>query len=291
MRRHRWFAGVVLTSGCVASDVPSDTDGVGAPRARRTVVLGVDGLRPDALREAVTPSFDVWAPAATVVWDARTQTTTETSSGPGWSAILTGVEPVRTGVLDNDAVQGNDHRRPSMLLRAHEAGLRVGLAAHWIGIPVLVEAEAVDERFVGEDAAVGETAAGWILDDRADVVFLHLDDVDHAGHATGFGTDFPGYVAAVEGADTHLAPVFDAIAARDDVDWLVILTTDHGGDGANGHGARNPACETIPLAMSAPGVAMAPGSRPDHLDVAPTVAAWHALEPVETDGESWIPRK
>jgi arylsulfatase A-like enzyme len=53
--------------------------------------------------------------------------------------------------------------------------------------------------------------------------------------------------------------------------WLVVLTTDHGGEGTN-HGEQNAACQTIPLVIW--GSAVSPGDlpdRPSHLDVFPTV--------------------
>ncbi len=71
--------------------------------------------------------------------------------------------------------------------------------------------------------------------------------MDHAGHANGFSPDVAPYTSAIEGVDSYLEIVFDGIRSRQtysDEDWLIIITTDHGGTGFS-HGGNSSEEEII----------------------------------------------
>src|SRR4051812_22462888 len=84
---------------------------------RRVLLIGVDGCRADALHKLVdggrAPNFRALIESGTVTWNAYAggelgkATQQETSSGPGWSTIFTGVWRDRHGVANN---KFRDHR-------------------------------------------------------------------------------------------------------------------------------------------------------------------------------------
>ncbi len=65
---------------------------------RRAMVIGIDGLKPDAVAVADTPWLDLLGTQGAYTDAATTQLTTATVSGPGWASILTGVEPTANGI-------------------------------------------------------------------------------------------------------------------------------------------------------------------------------------------------
>jgi len=72
-------------------------------------------------------------------------------------------------------------------------------------------------------------------------MFLHFDDVDHAGHAEGFSPNVSQYITAIEGVDAYISPIMQSISQRPNYaneDWLVLITTDHGGLGTS-HGGNS----------------------------------------------------
>ena len=72
----------------------------------------------------------------------------------------------------------------------------------------------------------------------ADFTFAVFDYTDHAGHATGFTVENPDYVSAFREEDATAAKVIETIRARKTYsteDWLILISTDHGGNGC-GHG-------------------------------------------------------
>jgi predicted AlkP superfamily pyrophosphatase or phosphodiesterase len=115
-----------------------------------------------------------------------------------------------------------------------------------------------------------------------DVTFVHLDDVDHAGHDSGFSPTNPEYLEAIEGVDALVASMVDAVLARPTIGeerWLVALTTDHGGS-MSGHGALDAENRTVFVILTDLGgdPASLPATGVSQMDVGPSVLAHLGIE-------------
>ncbi len=251
-------------------------------RARKVLVLGVDGVRADAVQLAGTPHLDSLLPQAAYSFDARTHLGATTSSGPGWTSFFTGVNADKHDVWSNGEYAERNEDYPSYLARAVDGlGLRTTLAYQWLDIGTgIVDSDAVHDAWWSGDEDITTWTADAISAGEHDLYTVVLDDTDHAGHDHGFSPDSPEYLAAIEVADGQLGELLAAIEPRRaDEDWLVVVSTDHGGDGDDGHGAQNDACQTIFGVIS--GESVAPGELPpgetSHLDIHPTVLAFLGL--------------
>ncbi|MBO4473145.1 MAG: alkaline phosphatase family protein [Clostridia bacterium] len=70
--------------------------------------------------------------------------------------------------------------------------------------------------------------------DKYQIAYMHLDQVDHAGHSFGYGK--PGYVNAVSRVDMLIGRLYDAYEAAGMLeDTLFVLCTDHGHRLPGGH--------------------------------------------------------
>ena len=70
------------------------------------------------------------------------------------------------------------------------------------------------------------------IDNDTDLIFCILEGADHAGHTTGFGAYNPEYIKAIQDGDKYALAAIQHIEQRktyDEEDWLIIVTTDHGG--------------------------------------------------------------
>jgi predicted AlkP superfamily pyrophosphatase or phosphodiesterase len=276
---------LLVTVSCGTPDPgPAPTADPQGPR--RVLVVGIDGLRPDALMAADAPTLQTWREQGRSTLAAQTQLTADTVSGPGWASILTGVETERHGVWDNEVANLARHDVPTFLQTATDAGLATAISVQWSGAAILVEETATATRAFGDADAVADALRAQIADPTLDLIFAHFDDVDGAGHGHGFSAAVPAYVEAIEAVDAQLATVAPLLAGDDDADWLLVVATDHGGEGT-GHGPRDAANRTIPLivvyADAEPGE-LPPGA--SHLDVAPTVLDWFGLDVSGLDGVS-----
>ncbi len=256
--------------------------GGGTPRA---LVVGVDGVDGDVLPFANTPVLDLLKEGGTWTEQASTQLTGATSSGPGWSSVFTGVEVDKHGVTSNGGYENRDPAYPTFLLRLdEELGLDVAAAAQWAAIFLILEDDFLAASTGGDEPTVRDWTADQILNADHDLLFVHYDDVDHAGHAVGYDETEPEYVASIEQADADIGVLLDAILDRPtvaDEEWLIVVTTDHGGTTGGSHGAMTSDCQIIPTFTAGPTVPrqqLDPGQG-SHLDVHATVIDHFGLDP------------
>ena len=269
----------------VLASFPMRVRALGSAKAtvRRALVVGVDGVRGDAWVAANTLNTDLLTQHAAWTAQASTQLDADTNSGPGWTSILTGVDAQKHNVWANGGYEDRDTTWPSFLKRASDAGLSTAAAIHWVPIlSGILEDDCCGESFLGEDQEIADEVSRWLQFDNHDLHFVHLDDVDGAGHGSGFSSDNPSYLAAIELADQQIGEMLDALLLREsiaDEHWMVVFTTDHGGTG-NGHGCLTSECREIPLVIASP--SLTPGSPPlsaSHKDVHPTVLDFLGVTP------------
>jgi arylsulfatase A-like enzyme len=101
--------------------------------------------------------------------------------------------------------------------------------------------------------------------------FVHLDNVDHAGHSEGWAT--PAYYRAVEDADRYVGAILDMLRAESALDsTFVLVSSDHGGKG-RGHGRNSLEEIQIPWILSGPDIAPGKLAEPVYtFDTAATIA-------------------
>lgn len=280
---------------------PPTTVEMPLPKSPMVLLIGMDGCRPDALAAADTPNLDgliskgAYSDQATAVLP--------TSSGPNWSSMLTGVTPAKHGVVDNSFAGSNFAEFPHFFTLAKEVRPQLFTASfvNWTPIHTQIVSGADISLANLSDAQVAAQAAGLLQStSKPDAIFLHFDDIDGAGHSFGYSPSVPQYLAAIETTDAHIGTVLDALAQRLEgsrgrtEDWLVLVSTDHGGLGTS-HGGTSLAERTTFLIASGgalpansliqpgPDVFDIPVSALAHLDIEP-LAAW------DLDGVSVLER-
>ena len=104
-------------------------------------------------------------------------------------------------------------------------------------------------------------------------MFIHFDDVDHAGHKHGFHPKVVEYMKAIEETDGHVGRILKAVRGRKTYAqevWLILVSTDHGGSD-KGHGQNIPEHRTIFVIVSGPSAAQGViEPAPNVVDVAAT---------------------
>ncbi|AEV33295.1 putative AP superfamily protein [Owenweeksia hongkongensis DSM 17368] len=298
-------------------------------KERKVLFIGIDGVRSDALNAANTPNMDSLMNAGISTFDSWHLGIT--SSGPSWSSMLTGVWEPKHGVTNNSYGGADYGNYPYFPTRAKEVDPNLKAvqiitwnpmddASNGTGGYVFNSSwdQAIDAGTYGQ-GLVTSAAKIQLQDPDLDILFIHYDECDAAGHGTGFDLNSPTYMNAIQTVDTEIGEVMKALMKRPtfaDEDWLVLCTTDHGGNGY-GHGGNSnterhiwwfAAAESLPkmtVTGADPGSYQMPTNpvnptlletTPVLTDIAVTAIDW--ILPFDApknhtnwglDGKSWIP--
>ena len=95
-------------------------------------------------------------------------------------------------MYDNGWERGDSNPPPTLFAVTRDArgpSARIGCVYHWGGFGRLVEDDAPDLKSnPGDEQATTDAAVEYILAGAPDLMFVHLDHVDGAGHSRGWGS-------------------------------------------------------------------------------------------------------
>ena len=215
---------------------------IDAQTTKKVLLIGIDGCRADALELASTPTIDNLI--ANGIYSPDALNDDITISGPGWSAILCGVWSDKHLSVDNSFLGTDYTNYPPLFKRIEDfnSNLHTVSICNWDPINDYIVNNHADYKLnVSSDADVSSEASTYLFTNDPDLMFLHFDDVDHAGHSDGFSPNVSEYIIAIEAVDALLIPIMQSISQRPNYaneDWLVLITSDHGGVGTS-HGGTS----------------------------------------------------
>ena len=245
---------------------------------KHVVILGYDGLSVAGFSQADAPAFHKLQNSGAYTLHARG--VMPTVSSPNWASMIMGAGPEQHGILSNEWKLGQTEFTPTCsdeqgrfptifgLLRKQRPAAQIAIFHHWQDFARLVEPGAPTVIEHGQTAEETiDKAVDYLKTHKPDLLFVHLDSIDHAGHEMGHMT--PDYQAAILEADALTARLLKALDMRDTV---VLVTADHGGVGKK-HGGNTMSELEIPWLVSGAGVRAGELKTPvNTFDTAATVA-------------------
>lgn len=232
------------------------------PKVGHFLVIGIDGMSPNGIQTASTPTLDSLMNHGASTLRARA--VLPTSSSPNWASMIMGAGPEQHGITSNawerdfhklaPANRGAGNIFPTIfqLIRNQQPKAEIGAIYDWGGFGRLFEKDAVSYDINGKDEYETTTLACKYLKEKDPLfTFIHLDHVDHAGHAHRHGS--PEYYASVEVADSLIGAMLAAAHLAFGNDFVVLVTADHGGKGL-GHGGETLAEIEIPFILAGKGI-------------------------------------
>lgn len=237
-------AAAALAAGLPALATRPASAATTAGRTPKVLVIGLDGAMLNRIKDAGAANLNaLMAGGLTAASSLYAAPMAGTSSGPGWSTIATGVWPDKHNVRDNNFTAPAFAAYPDFLTRIETAApaLATYVVASWAPIANTIYSSRVDTRVATPDAEydTGTTsrAVARLRDGNPDAVFVQLDNVDHAGHASGAASQ--AYLDAIRGVDAQVGQLVAAVRGRagyGQEDWLIMITADHGHTDTGGHG-------------------------------------------------------
>lgn len=229
---------------------------------KKAIIIGYDGCRADALTLADGSTSGI----AKILADGGKKSlaycggvnypdgenTQDTSTAPGWCSVLTGVWADENGVYGNGQPKSMEHK--TLMTELIEDGTidSASFVTKWAGhfvddnatyVPEkeYCEANGIDVSFTKSGTntlCAFETMSQLAEDDCPDFTIAIYEGTDGAGHSFGFSLNNPCYKAGFELNEKLAYGTIQTIEARETYeseDWLIIITSDHGGYGT-GHG-------------------------------------------------------
>lgn len=182
------------------------------------------------------------------------ENTQDTSTAPGWCAVLTGVWADKNGVYGNGQPKNMEYKTLMTTLVEDGTIDSASFLTKWNGhfskdnSTYLPEKQYCEEnnlnvsftKCAGHEATVFEAMNQLSEENCPDFTIAIYEGTDGAGHSFGFSFNNPAYKAGFESCEKYATATINTIEERETYeteDWLIIITSDHGGIGTDHGGA------------------------------------------------------
>lgn len=223
---------------------------------KKCIVIGFDGTRADMLtqykeheKSAIKEIMSSNGHAKLmycggVQWPA--ENTQKTSTAPGWCSILTGCWADSHGIYTNYVPKTLDKKSLFLTLLEDNTVDSTKFCVSWNGHfndetctyypeKQYAEANGLNASYVDasdDDGTYKNVASDISSADCSDFLFCIFEECDHVGHQTNFTPENFGYIDAFRNNDEYAYDILEKIKGRETYeaeDWLILITTDHGG--------------------------------------------------------------
>lgn len=255
----------------------------GSEPVNKVLFIGWDGVRSDALQAAETPNLDILISSSIHTFSCDRGP--YTVSVPGWSSILHGVWPEKHNLFENTFKKNKFEEYPDIISIAKQfkPNLSATILTSWDDFLRITANEDYAQRYEN-DKQVTDASIQLLNDCTPDLMFLHFDYTDHVGHKIGFSNNGLEYLSAIEISDFYLGQIMTQIYLRENLygeKWMVVLTTDHGGEGTS-HGDQDelPQTRNVWAVIRTPNQDMNELQQFKSVDLLPTMLKWLGIENV-----------
>jgi hypothetical protein len=221
---------------------PGDTT---KPAARKVLLIGIDGAVAAEYKKMSLPILQSMLAKSKFTWEGVSdEVSTDAAS---WKTLMTGVSYSRHKIKDSTFIYSQSISDPqhssvpnfpsifSYILSSPKSDMRTTLISPWRTMVEKLVPEVQDPVVVADDVAVKDSALKRIKTGNPDFMVLNFNSVAIAGKAGAFLADNVGYKNAALAVDAYVGELLTALKARPgynkNEEWLVIVTSTHGGSG------------------------------------------------------------
>ena len=205
--------------------------------SKKVLLIGIDGCRPDVLKIANTPNIDKLINNGIFFDNALSSINNQpTRSGPGWTSLLTGVWFDKHSVKDNLFKNVDNSKIVTFdeLLTKSSLNIKTSVLTMWN--PIITKIFDKELFFTSHvdtyDGSIIIESKEHILNTKSDIIFVHIDNADLAGHLYGYSLEGKKYINAIEEIDSYVGILTQSLKLRKEYkneEWLIIVSSDHGG--------------------------------------------------------------
>lgn len=258
---------MALSTAALVHPVAAKPAETNMARAKRIVLLSLDGICVEGYRKANTPHLDMLMKEGAL--SLKTRVVMPSVTLPNWTSHLTGSGPEQHGVVDNSweiskfvlpAIETDEKGYyPSVFKVLKEAipSMKTAFYYNWINLFYPYNKQYLDEvSYLEQDAYIPnyQKALAFLKANRNNptLVFLYSVHTDHAGHKYQWMS--PEYIRSIEEADVEIGKFIDRMKQEgmyDDTHFMFL--SDHGGINY-GHGGVSTDEMIVPWGITGPGI-------------------------------------
>lgn len=208
---------------------------------RKVLFISVDGLVGRELQKKIPTNIGELMKTGKYSFEALTDN--NTSDPASWTTMMTGYNSDRHSILDESFLpqpnSTNPHGDvtfvPSVIYRLKqvERSTKASVVVQDEGLANILLMDADDNVIADSDVKTKEESIKLLSKENvADLVIVQFKDVLRAGKEEGFDMSKAAYADAVERVDGYIGELVETIKKREDADyeeWLIIVTSSHGG--------------------------------------------------------------
>lgn len=221
---------------------PGDTT---KPAARKVLLIGIDGAAAAEYKKMSLPVLQGMLTKSKYTWEGVSdEVSTDAAS---WKTLMTGVSYSRHKIKDSSFIYSQSISDPqhssvpnfpsvfSYILSSPKNDMRTVVISPWRTMVEKLVPEALDPVIAADDLAVKDSALKRIKTGNPDFMVLNFNSVAIAGKAGAFLAENAAYKDAALKVDAYIGELLTAIKSRAGYEkteeWLVIVTSTHGGSG------------------------------------------------------------
>jgi len=226
-------------------DRPEDTTIV----TRKVLMISIDGLVGGELKKELPANIESLLANSKYTFESFAD---ENTSDPAtWATMMTGVGHAKHHIDQESYIPAPDPSNshaptpyfPSLFYRIFEQnpGLNTVTVTQSSGLANILLVDATTSDLVSGDEQAKDRAVEALTKSNPDVLLVQFQGVLEAGKASAFSVGSPAYKAALQTVDGYIGEIRNAMEQRPKFrqeEWLLILTSNHGGVG-NSYGGSS----------------------------------------------------
>jgi len=218
------------------------------------LIVSMDGARSDIIFSRAE-SKNLRALSSGGAYTLWAQSIQPSVTLPAHTSMLTGVKASAHKISWNDYQPEKGYVQVTTVFElAKTAGLKTAMFVGKQKLLHIAKPGTVDKFgwVNGNAGAIARAAAEYIIEEKPNLCFVHLPDLDSAGHNFGWGS--AEQVKAVENCDKAVGVLLDGLRSAGILDQtFIIISADHGGHGKT-HGSSDVRDFCVPFICSGPSV-------------------------------------
>lgn len=240
---------IATMTGCKKYDDPppffEEGDTTTVLTSRKTLLIVLDGGVADAFKTIAPPAITSLLAHGKYTYSGRTEDVS--TDGAAWKSLASGISYSKHGISDSSLIftapPGSDlHDAPEnypsfmqFILTSSRADIKTTVISPWGNMITRLFPEAETPIAVASDVVAKDSAVAQLKGNRSDLLIVHFNGINKAGKEYGFDASVPEYKAAINTVDGYIGEIMTSLKARPEYnkkeEWLVIVTTSHGGIG------------------------------------------------------------